>query len=212
MTAKKGAAAPKRVAKPAGGPARRPALAVRPLTRARWADFEKLFGERGACAGCWCMFWRLPGKEWKEAGNERNKRAMKRLVAAGRVPGLLAYAGREPIGWCSLAPREEFTRLERSRSLARLDASPVWSVVCFFVARPWRRLGVTQRLLEAAADHARGRGATLLEGYPVDPGKRWPDAYAYTGLLPAFVRAGFREVARPARTRVIVRRGLKPAR
>lgn len=112
-----------------------PALRFFPLTPARWRDVEALFGPRGACAGCWCMWWRLPRSAWRRGKGAGNKRAFKRLVAAGRVPGVLAYAGREPVGWCAVAPREAYPVLARSRILQPVDDRPVWSVTCLFVAR-----------------------------------------------------------------------------
>jgi GNAT superfamily N-acetyltransferase len=198
-----------RRAAPARPPAAKaPGLAVRPLTPARWDDFVKLFGERGACAGCWCMWWRLPRAQWTANGSAGNRRAMKQLVDGGAVTGLLAYAGREPVGWCSLGPRADYSGLARSRTLKPIDDRPVWSVTCFFVARPYRKRGVTAALLAAAVTYARRRGARTVEAYPVDPGKPWPDAYAFSGLLPVYLRAGFEEVARPSRTRAVVRREL----
>ncbi len=203
-------ASPKKpaVRRAAGPVAALPQLAVRPLTPARWDDFVALFGERGACAGCWCMWWRLPRSRWSANRSAGNKRAMKKLVDGGEVTGLLAYAGKEPVGWCSVGPRAAYAGLARSRTLKPIDDRPVWSVTCFFVARPHRKRGVTLALLEAAVAHARKQGAKIVEAYPVDPGKPWPDAYAFSGLLPVFRRAGFKEVARPSRTRAIVRRGL----
>jgi GNAT superfamily N-acetyltransferase len=192
-----------------GAPGPRPRLRVLPLTPERWNDFEKLFGPRGACAGCWCMWWRIVGKDWKARGSEGNRRAMKKIVSTGEEPGLLAYDGGEAVGWCAVAPRETFPRLERSRTLARVDDRPVWSVNCFFVARSHRRRGVTSALLRAALAYAKKRGARILEGYPNEPGKRWPDAYAFAGLATAFRKAGFREVARPSQTRRIMRRALR---
>lgn len=180
---------------------------VRPVTPARWADMEKLFGERGACAGCWCMHWRLPHSVYVKHQGAENKRAMKKIVASGAVPGLLAYAGREPVGWISLGPRTDFVRLAGSRVLAPVDERPVWSVVCFFIARGWRRSGVSVALLKAATEFARKRGARLVEGYPVDPrGGKMPDAFAWTGLPGTFVAAGFKEVARRSATRPIMRK------
>lgn len=184
-------------------------LRVLPLTPARWADFVKLFGPRGACAGCWCMWWRVPRKQWGSQSGDGNRRAMKRIVDSGEVPGLLAYAGREPVGWCSIAPRRVFSVLERSRTLRPLDEQPVWSVVCFFVARPYRRKGVTRALLEAGLEYARKRGAPAVEGYPIEPSAKYPDAYAFTGIASSFRRAGFEEAARPSRTRRIMRRSLR---
>ena len=84
------------------------------LTLERWADFEELFGEHGAAGGCWCMWWRLTGKEFDAQKGEGNRTAMKAIVDSGRVPGILAYHEGHPVGWCSVAPREEFPRLERS--------------------------------------------------------------------------------------------------
>ncbi len=188
------------------------ALDFHPLTPDRWRDLERLFGERGACGGCWCMWWRLTGKEFEAGKGEPNRRAMKKLVDAGAEPGILAYEGGEPVGWCALAPRASYGRLARSRILAPVDERPVWSVVCFFVDRRWRERGVSVALLEAAAAHARERGAELLEGYPVEPRKaRAPAVFVYTGLAAAFRRAGFAEVARRSPTRPIMRRELAPA-
>jgi GNAT superfamily N-acetyltransferase len=181
-------------------------LKIHPLTPDRWNDLEALFGERGACGGCWCMWWRLKRSEFEKQKGLRNNRAFKKIVASGQVPGLLAYAGREPIGWCAVAPRETYAALERSRVLERVDDEPVWSIVCLFVARPCRGRGVSVALLKAAVQHARRGGGRTVEGYPVEPKKgRMPDAFAWTGLVSAFRRAGFTEVLRRSPTRPIMR-------
>ena len=177
-----------------------------PLTPERWKDVEQLFGPRGACAGCWCMWARLTGSDFRHGAGARNKRAFKRIVTAGETPGILAYRDGEPIGWCALAPRENYVRIERSRTLQRVDDRPVWSVVCFFITRPYRRQGLTVRLLREAARFATARGATMVEGYPVDPRSgKTADAFAWTGLAAAFREAGFTEVARRSATRPIMR-------
>lgn len=182
-------------------------LTFRPLTPERWDDFVRLFGERGACGGCWCMLDRRPRAEFNAQKGAGNRRAMKRLVDGGTIPGILAFAGREPVGWCAVAPRSEILSLSRSRILRPLDDEPVWSVTCFFVARGWRRKGLSTRLLEAAAAYVRKRGGRILEGYPVVPSTgKMPDAFAWTGLDSAYRGAGFEEVARPSRTRAIMRK------
>src|SRR5687767_3439173 len=104
-----------------------------PVTADRWKDLLALFGERGACAGCWCMWWRLPRAEWESGRGNSNKNKLKKLAASGRDPGLLAYVNGHPAGWCSVAPRDQFPRLDSSRTLKRVDDQPVWSIVCFFV-------------------------------------------------------------------------------
>ena len=186
-----------------------PKLKIRPVTASRWKDLEKLFGPRGACAGCWCMYWRLPHSQYKKQLGARNKRALKKIVASGAKPGLLAYADEEPVGWCATAPREDYPRLANSRTLGKVAERPVWSVVCFYIARRFRRRGVTQSLLTAAVEYARKRGAKIVEGYPVVPKTdRMPDTFAWTGLESAFRKAGFREVARRSPTRPIMRRSV----
>jgi GNAT superfamily N-acetyltransferase len=177
-----------------------------PLTPERWLDFEKLFGPRGACGGCWCMYWRLSRTQYDEQHGELNRRNIKALVDSGNIPGILAYSGDEPVGWCSIATHEEFPTLGRSRILKPVDNQPVWSVVCFFVTRGQRRKGLTVQLLKAAVEYAASKGARIIEGYPVEPkdGKA-PDVFVYTGLLSAFKQAGFTEVLRRSATRPIMR-------
>ena len=200
-------------AKPAARakPRARAKLAIHPLTPDRWDDLEKLFGPRGACAGCWCMYPRRTGTEGKTSG-EPNRRAFRKLVADGPPPGLLAYADGEPVGWVAIAPRTEYVRFARSRVLAPVDEQPVWSVPCFFVARGSRGRGLTVALLEAACAWAKSRGARIVEGYPIDThGKSYAPAFAWHGLVPTFTSAGFREVLRRSDRRPIVRRTLRAA-
>jgi GNAT superfamily N-acetyltransferase len=179
---------------------------IHPLTPSRWTDLETLFGKQGACGGCWCMWWRLKRSEFNQSKGEGNRQAFQSIVESGDVPGLLAYAGGQPVGWCAVAPREAYPALERSRILKRVDDQPVWSVTCFFVAKPYRRKELTVLLLRAAVEHARGQGAFNLEGYPQDPGEgNQPAPFVFTGLASAFKKAGFVEVARRSAKRPIMR-------
>jgi GNAT superfamily N-acetyltransferase len=178
----------------------------RALAPERWSDFERLFGRAGGYGGCWCMWFRQTGKEYEAGRGEPNKQAMCQLVEGGEIPGLILYAEGEPAGWVSVEPRTAFPRLERSRAARRIDDADVWSIVCFFVHRKFRGRGAMRRLIAAAVDHARGNGATVVEAYPRDleDGRPSADA-AYVGLLPLFLEAGFREVARHAKSRPLVR-------
>ncbi len=188
----------------------KPKLVFRPVTPGRWPDLARLFGPRGACAGCWCMYWRIRRSQYEKQKGERNRNALRRLVKSGAVPGILAYADGAPVAWCAIQPRKAFPVLDNSRVLARVDALPVWSAPCIFVDRGWRRKGLTTALLQAAANFARNRGARIAEGYPVDPKKgRMADAFAWTGFPSAFLRAGFHEVARRSPTRPIMRKKLR---
>lgn len=177
-----------------------------PLTPERWADFERLFGKHGACGGCWCMWWRLKRSEFERLKGEGNRKAMKLIVDSGEIPGILAYAGGEAIGWCSVAPRTAYSALERSRTLKRVDDEPVWSVVCFFVAKAFRGKGVAGKLAEAATGYVREHGGKIVEAYPVNPEKdRIADVFAYTGFASMFHKAGFVETLRPSERRSIMR-------
>jgi len=180
-----------------------------PATAERWADVEQLFGPRGACAGCWCQWPRLRGPEFSRGKGAPNKRALRRQVTSGTEPGIIAYVDGAPAAWCALAPRESYPRITNSRLFAADPDPATWSVVCFFVARPYRGQRLTVRILDAAAAYAKAHGARQLEGYPVDPGKRRvADAFVWTGLASTFAAAGFEEVARPSPTRPLMRRTL----
>jgi GNAT superfamily N-acetyltransferase len=184
-------------------------LAFEPLTPARWPDLVDLFGPRGACGGCWCMTWRLARSDYERLKGAGNRRAFRRIVACGPPPGILAYRDGRAAGWCAVAPRGAYPRLAGSRILARVDEAPVWSITCLYVAPAERRRGLSVRLLRAASDWAAGRGARIVEGYPVEPRTDpMPPVFAFTGLAPAFEAAGFREVARRSPTRPIMRRGV----
>ncbi len=180
------------------------ALAFNPLTPDRWADFERLLGKNGA-DGCWCMWWRLKRSEFSRQAGEGNRQAMQGIVASGEIPGILAYAGDEVVGWCSVAPRERFGSLERSRPLKRLDDQPVWSIVCFFVARPYRRQGVSLALIRAAVDYVAQQGGHIVEAYPSPDRRGNPPVTSYMGSAATFAAAGFTVCAEPPGRRVIMR-------
>ena len=177
-----------------------------PVTKNRWKDFEKLFGEKGACAGCWCMYWRERHSVFEKNKGNGNKRSMKKIIFNNNVPGVLAYAGNEPVGWCSVAPREEFIRLANSRILKPVDDKQVWSVTCFFIHRIYRNSGLSVALLNASKKYVKSKGGRIIEGYPIEPKQdKMPDAFAWTGLSAAFKKAKFKEVVRRSETRPIMR-------
>lgn len=181
-------------------------LVFHPVTPERWGDLEKLFGPRGAIGGCWCMWWRIKRIEFEQGQGDGNHQAMHDIIHSGEVPGILAYHEGEPVAWCSVAPREDYSVLDRSPKLKRVDDQPVWSIVCFFIARPFRHQGLSTKMLEAAVDFARQNGARIVEGYPIEPKKdRAPDIYIFTGMVSTFRKAGFVEAIRRSESRPIMR-------
>jgi GNAT superfamily N-acetyltransferase len=182
-------------------------LVLQPLSRENWGEFERLFGSRGACGNCWCMYPRLKQREFDEGKqNQGNRKAMKKLVWQGRPTGVIGFLGGEPIAWCAFAPREDFPRIENSRVHKRIDDQPVWSLPCFFIARKFRRQGVSVKMLEALIAYAGREKIKVIEAYPVIPTKeRIPDAFAWIGLYKSFARAGFVIVDRTSKNRPTVR-------
>jgi GNAT superfamily N-acetyltransferase len=132
-------------------------------------------------------------------------RALADEVAAGGPVGVLAFAGEEPVGWCSIAPRENYRALQRSRVLAPVDDTPVWSLVCFYVPGAWRRRGVAGALLRGALDYAREQGAAAVETYPAGGS----GSYSHMGPRGLFEREGFVDVTPPGRKRSVLRHDLR---
>lgn len=164
-----------------------------PLTLERWDDFVDLFGPNGACSGCWCMFWRQTRQEFRQNAGMRNREAMHALVASGQVPGILIYQDGQLHAWCSIAPREHFASLQRSRTLKRLDAQPVLSIVCFYIARKVRRAGLMDACIRAGIrpPQLRGYGGSLSTGCARQT-RRYGPLYGQPGRFLA--RAGLEHV------------------
>lgn len=177
-----------------------PRLTTRELTADLWPDLEALFGGNGACGGCWCMFWRQErGEDWSETKGAVNRRRFRALVEGGRAHGVLAYVDGVPVGWAAFDRRRELAKLDRAPTLACDDADRVWSLPCFFVKAGYRRRGVASALIAAAVAAVRRRRGSLIEAYPVRPGKfgkSIPAAFAWTGTIPMFEAAGFTPVGR----------------
>lgn len=178
----------------------------KPLSTDTWSSFEKLFGPKGACAGCWCMTWRLQKADYDRLKGEGNKKAIKKLASKNEPIGIIAFINDEPAGWCAVAPREKYVRLQTSRVLKPIDNQPVWSISCFFIAKQFRRQGLSVKLIKAALAYAKKQGAKIVEGYPLEPkDSKMPDVFAWTGILSSFIAAGFKEEKRNSESRPIVR-------
>jgi len=187
-------------------------LTVAPLDSGRWADLVTLFGpDRGAYGRCWCMFWRVTGRQFDNLGGDGRRSAFHDRVVAqddGAPPaGLLAYDDQRPVGWIAIAPRTEFGRLDRSPLLKPVDDAPVWSITCLYVHPDRRRGGVTGRLIDAAVELAATHDAPAVEAYPIDTDGDADDSAIYTGTSDMFTHAGFIEIDR-RRHRPVMRRQL----
>lgn len=182
-------------------------LRFEPLSSANWGKFVKLFGEKGACGNCWCMYYRLSKVDFdKGKVNDGNKNAIKQLVFNDRPTGLLGFYEDQPIAWCAFAPREDFMKLERSRVHKRIDDQAVWSVPCTFIAKDYRRKGISVELLKGLIAYAKEKGIKIIEAYPTIPTQaKLPDSFAWIGLYQSFERAGFEIVDQSSKNRPMVR-------
>lgn len=182
-------------------------LTFEPLSRSNWGKFVQLFGERGACGNCWCMWPRLRKQDFQEGKvNDGNKSAIKELVWAGKPTGILGFYEELPIAWCAFAPREDFLKLENSRVHKRIDNQPVWSIPCFFIDKNFRRQGVSVELLKGVIRYARTEKIGIIEAYPTIPTQeKLVDSFAWIGLYRSFELAGFQIVDRTSKNRPMVR-------
>jgi GNAT superfamily N-acetyltransferase len=183
-------------------------LIIRPLTPSLWPALETLFGKGGASNGCWCMYWRI-GAEYHKRPREKNKRALRKIVTQGPPPGLLAFDGERPVGWCQLTPRQDLLWLNRKKTLEPVDEVPVWALSCFYIRRGYRRRGVMTALVIEALKAAKHAHAPALEAYPVDTARPGSTANILTGTVSTFRRLGFRAIARREPSRPIMRHDLK---
>lgn len=180
-------------------------VAIRSLETGDGAIVASLFGAKGACGGCWCMYWRRArhGREWTALKGEPNRRDFLALIAGGGMHAMLAFADGTPVGWCCFGPFSSFPKLVRAKPLMRDRPADTWSIVCLYLARGFRRQGVGTRLIAAATAEALNRGAGLVEGYPIRPKNPpktpagVPDVFAFTGVPRQFEAAGFRRLRRP---------------
>jgi GNAT superfamily N-acetyltransferase len=188
-----------------------------PANAASWEDLQTILGPADYAHYCQCQRQRWRGRLWWDMPFEERAERFRDQTACGNpdaseTSGIVAYLGDEPVGWCSVEPRTAFGKLLTSRvpwsgrEEDRADAG-VWAVACFIVRRGFRGTGLTYALARGAVEHARSRGATALEGYPMitSPGKEITWGELNVGPLGAFLDAGFREVTHPTPRRVVVR-------
>jgi len=183
-------------------------IETRDLAPELWPELERLFGPNGACAGCWCMWWRLaPSDRISVANGPRMKQRQRELVKAGASRGVLAFIDGEPVGWCAYAPRSDLPKLARSKALVCADPAQVWSIPCFFVKAGFRGQGVSRALLRHALRSIRAAGGRIAEAYPVRPPAT--NAAAFTGTVPFLESEGFVTLTAHSRGRQRARRVLR---
>lgn len=166
-----------------------PVWETHPVTPERFDDFADVVNPNRRATHCWCLSHRCTAAEVRELGETRED-AM-RALSGRRPPGVVTYRDGVPVGWCSVSPRSENTRLQRSTVNHPVDDVPVWSIICVVVRGGHRRQGVTRHLLAGAVAYAEANGAPAVEAYPVDPPDRMDLTQAFVGTRSMFDAAGF---------------------
>lgn len=180
-------------------------LSFQPLSISNFGDFEYLFGEKGACEGCWCMQCRLQADEFKAGRGEANRLAMKKLVESGCTLGIIAYNDNEPIGWCSLGDQKDFSQLPKYHESQIID-DKTWIIFCLYIRRGWRRKGVKRALLKYLIAYCKTKGAKVLESHQCNSTfSKYPDNFAWTGIEKAYKAVGFVKIDDSINKRPIMR-------
>lgn len=192
------------------------ALTIVPANMASCEDLQLIFGTRGIGHVCQCQRYKLqPRESFRSFPIEERELRLQEQTDCGSpdseaTSGLVAYLNGEPVGWCAVEPRTEFTGLVRvfrvpweGRDEDKEDSS-VWAVTCFFTRAGFRKRGVSRALARAAVDFATARGAKAIEGYPITT-KRLIEEELHVGTEATFRGAGFAEVNRPTKRRVVMR-------
>ena len=189
---------------------------ILPANHATCDDLQRIFGTRGTGHVCQCQRYKLrPGESFRSLPVGERELRLREQTDCGypeseTTSGLVAYLDGEPVGWCAVEPRPEFSGLLRffrvpweGRSEERTDPS-VWAVTCFFTRAGFRKRGVSRAMSQAAVDFARARGARGLEGYPITTKSVIPEEL-HVGTQATFLTAGFAEVSRPTKRRTVMR-------
>lgn len=172
-----------------------------PIDTETWPDFEALMESKGSPHNCWCTAWIVVDKENQRAEKSEKKASIKKRIKNGIPVGLLAYLNDEPIGWCAVAPRETYRTLGGDETKEN-----VWSIVCFFIKRDYRRQGLSKIFLNEAMNFAKKHGAEYIEGYPVAQDS---PSYRFMGFKPTFEKADFKFIKNAGARRNVMLRTLK---
>ncbi|GIT80338.1 hypothetical protein LLS1_20070 [Leifsonia sp. LS1] len=189
-------------------------VVIRSADASAWEDVRTVFGTVGDPAGCWCQWFKLPRAAWDAGSRDDKAESMRAQLEEGST-GVIAFLDGEPAGWAAVEPFAAYPALSRSPITRRQTEDPAdpWAVTCFVVRPEFRRRGLAGELLAGAVEHARDRGATVVEGYPVDTEARptLSSAERYHGTVALFRAAGFEVARRPSASRAIMRRRLSSA-
>lgn len=181
-------------------------MKITPLTPDLLDDLATLFQADSVARGCWCLHWRIPGKE-RAAIPRADRPARFAALTADRPPGLIAHDAKGPAAWVQITPRPEVPRFQTATSARPAADTPPgsWALSCFFIRKDLRQQGLMTTLARAACEHAVAHGATAVEAAARRPGGSWGWGEGFTGIVPSLARAGFVEIEDRTPLRVLMR-------
>jgi GNAT superfamily N-acetyltransferase len=184
------------------------AIVVQPVSESLFEDVQTIFGPRGQAARCQCQRYRMGWTAWNSDNVQGRRELLRDQVIEGH--GLVAHLDAQPVGWCSIAPRSDYSYLRQPTWKGRnedKDDATIWAVTCFVTRAGFRHQGVSRALVDGTIELARDRGARAVEAYPMKPapGKEVSWGEMHVGAFSAFLAAGFRIVHTPSLRRAIVR-------
>jgi GNAT superfamily N-acetyltransferase len=187
-------------------------VTIHPVTEDRIDDWISFF-DHDAFAGnpdwasCYCLEPHVPATEdnperpWREIRGTMIER-----LGNGRTYGYLAYVDGTPAGWVNASSRSDYS-MYRQVDPDGPDPASVIGVSCFIIAPPYRRHGITTRLLDRVIADAADRGADWVEGYPyTDPESGDPGHYR--GPKQIYDSRGFEAVEQRENDTVVRRRAV----
>jgi GNAT superfamily N-acetyltransferase len=191
-------------------------LRIVPANEVSWDDLVAVVGAARAFDSlCFCQRFKII-REWRSLGEEGRAHRLRTQADCGypdsdATAGLVGYLDDEPVAWCAVEPRTAYIRLTRpvtwaGRNEDKADEG-VWAVTCLITRTPYRWQGFTYQMIASAVEFAREHGAHAVEGYGMltEPGNKITWGELHVGSRNAFAAAGFREVIRPTKRRVVMR-------
>lgn len=180
---------------------------IRPLSRDLVDDYfvffdHEAFTDNPRWASCYCYFHHSPHdrEPWGDRTADQNRAAVMDLIERGGLRGYLAYLDGKPVGWCNANLHSRYTTLDDQPNRDRTGA-----IVCFIVAKPYRRIGVARHLLLAACRGFQDQGLEAIEALARTD--TTDEAANHHGPLSMYQAAGFEAVGATGSI-VVVRKSL----
>ena len=176
-------------------------MRIEKLTEENFQDYEELTS-CGKDGGCYCSFWHQKWSsmdEWikrqKEAP-ELNRATILDKVKSQFHVGILAYEGRDLLGWVSVGPLVDcYWTWKRSVSFGEI-AKTTAGITCITTSKKFRGQGAQKKILKELIPYGKKQGWTSVEGYPFDESviKEHESDVAFAGTPEDFVEAGYEKI------------------